>query len=59
MLSQTSPNYLVTYEVHYQKVEEVAKREIDLMRLEKIEGLFDWHLLDGDSIVCGLSKSIL
>lgn len=108
----------VTYEVHYQKVEEVAKREIDLMRLdigehssqyvsvklefvskhkddimakriknpyagyatlrdemfkntsndgymrfihmpgwvscrEKIEGLFDWHLQDGDSIVCG------
>lgn len=108
----------VTYEVHYQKVEEVAKREIDLMRLdigehssqyvsvklefvskhkddimakriknpyagyatlrdevfkntsndgdmrfihmpgwvscrEKIEGLFDWQLLDGDSIVCG------
>ena len=108
----------VTYEVHYQKVEEVAKREKDLMRLdigehssqyisiigefltknksdimakrikdpyagyttlrdevfkntpnegylrfvhmpgwvscrEKIEGLFDWQLLDGDSIVCG------
>ena len=108
----------VTYEVRYQKVEEVAKREKDLMRLdigehssqyisiigefltknksdimakrikdpyagyttlrdevfkntpnkgymrfihmpgwvscrEKIEGLFDWHLLDGDSIVCG------
>lgn len=108
----------VTYEVHYQKVEEVAKREKDLMRLdigehssqyvsvklefvskhkddimakriknpyagyatlrdevfkntsndgymrfihmpgwvscrEKIEGLFDWHLQDGDSIVCG------
>ena len=107
----------VTYEVHYQKVEEVAKREKDLMRLdigehssqyvsiigefltkhrsdimakriknpyagyttlrdevfkntpnegylrfvhmpgwvscrEKIEGLFDWQLLDGDSIVC-------
>ena len=108
----------VTYEVHYQKVEEVAKREKDLMRLdigehssqyvsvklefvskhkddimakriknpyagyatlrdevfkntsndgymrfihmpgwvscrEKIEGLFDWQLQDGDSIVCG------
>ena len=108
----------VTYEVHYQKVEEVAKREKDLMRLdigehssqyisiigefltknksdimakrikdpyagyttlrdevfkntpnegylrfvhmpgwvscrEKIEGLFDWQLLEGDSIVCG------
>ena len=108
----------VTYEVQYQKVEEVAKHEKDLMRLdigehssqyisiigefltknksdimakrikdpyagyttlrdevfkntpnkgymrfihmpgwvscrEKIEGLFDWHLLDGDSIVCG------
>ena len=108
----------VTYEVHYQKVEEVAKREIDLMRLdigehssqyisiigefltknksdimakrikdpyagyttlrdevfkntpnegylrfvhmpgwvscrEKMEGLFDWQLLEGDSIVCG------
>ena len=108
----------VTYEVRYQKVEEVAKREKDLMRLdigehssqyisiigefltknksdimakrikdpyagyttlrdevfkntpdegylrfvhmpgwvscrEKIEGLFDWQLLDGDSIVCG------
>lgn len=108
----------VTYEVHYQKVGEVAKREKDLMRLdigehssqyvsiigefltkhrsdimakriknpyagyttlrdevfkntpnegylrfvhmpgwvscrEKIEGLFDWQLLDGDSIVCG------
>ena len=108
----------VTYEVRYQKVEEVAKREKDLMRLdigehssqyvsvklefvskhkddimakriknpyagyatlrdevfkntsndgymrfihmpgwvscrEKIEGLFDWHLQDGDSIVCG------
>ena len=108
----------VTYEVQYQKVEEVAKREKDLMRLdlgehssqyvsiigefltkhrsdiiakriknpyaayaplhdevfkntpnegylrfvhmpgwvscrEKIEGLFDWQLLDGDSIVCG------
>ena len=108
----------VTYEVRYQKVEEVAKREKDLMRLdigehssqyisiigefltknksdimakrikdpyagyttlrdevykntphegylrfihmpgwvscrEKMEGLFDWHLLDGDSIVCG------
>ena len=108
----------VTYEVHYQKVEEVAKHEKDLMRLdigehssqyvsiigefltkhrsdiiakriknpyaayaplhdevfkntpnegylrfvhmpgwvscrEKIEGLFDWQLLDGDSIVCG------
>lgn len=107
----------VTYEVHYQKVEEVAKREKDLMRLdigehssqyisiigefltknksdimtkrikdpyagyttlrdevfkntpdegylrfvhmpgwvscrEKIEGLFDWQLQDGDSIVC-------
>ena len=110
----------VTYEVRYQKVEEVAKREKDLMRLdigehssqyisiigefltknksdimakrikdpyagyttlrdevfkntpdegylrfvhmpgwvscrEKIEGLFDWQLLDGDSIVCGYS----
>lgn len=108
----------VTYEVHYQKVEEVAKREKDLMRLdigehssqyisiigefltknksdimakrikdpyagyttlrdevfkntpnegylrfvhmpgwvscrEKMEGLFDWQLLEGDSIVCG------
>ena len=108
----------VTYEVRYQKVEEVAKREKDLMRLdigehssqyisiigefltknksdimakrikdpyagyttlrdevfkntpdegylrfvhmpgwvscrEKIEGLFDWQLQDGDSIVCG------
>lgn len=108
----------VTYEVHYQKVEEVAKREKDLMRLdigehssqyvsvklefvskhkddimakriknpyagyatlhdevfkntpnegymrfvhmpgwvscrEKMEGLFDWQLQDGDSIVCG------
>lgn len=108
----------VTYDVHYQKIEEVAKREKDLMRLdigehssqyvsvklefvskhkddimakriknpyagyatlrdevfkntsndgymrfihmpgwvscrEKIEGLFDWHLQDGDSIVCG------
>ena len=108
----------VTYEGRYQKVEEVAKREKDLMRLdigehssqyisiigefltknksdimakrikdpyagyttlrdevfkntsnegylrfvhmpgwvscrEKIEGLFDWQLLDGDSIVCG------
>ena len=108
----------VTYEVRYQKVEEVAKREKDLMRLdigehssqyisiigefltknksdimakrikdpyagyttlrdevfkntpnegylrfvhmpgwvscrEKMEGLFDWQLLDGDSIVCG------
>ena len=108
----------VTYEVQYQKVEEVAKHEKDLMRLdigehssqyisiigefltknksdimakrikdpyagyttlrdevfkntpnegylrfvhmpgwvscrEKIEGLFDWQLLDGDSIVCG------
>lgn len=108
----------VTYEVQYQKVEEVAKREKDLMRLdigehssqyisiigefltknksdimakrikdpyagyttlrdevfkntpnkgymrfihmpgwvscrEKIEGLFDWQLLEGDSIVCG------
>jgi GLPGLI family protein len=108
----------VTYEVHYQKVEEVAKHEKDLMRLdigehssqyvsvklefvskhkddimakriknpyagyatlrdevykntpnegyvrfihmpgwvscrEKIEGLFDWQLQDGDSIVCG------
>ena len=108
----------VTYEVRYQKVEEVAKREKDLMRLdigehssqyisiigefltknksdimakrikdpyagyttlrdevfkntpnegylrfvhmpgwvscrEKIEGLFDWQLLDGDSLVCG------
>ena len=108
----------VTYEVHYQKIEEVAKREKDLMRLdigehssqyvsvklefvskhkddimakriknpyagyatlrdevfkntpnegyvrfihmpgwvscrEKIEGLFDWQLQDGDSIVCG------
>ena len=107
----------VTYEVHYQKIEEVAKREKDLMRLdigehssqyvsvigeflaknksdimakrikdpyagyttlrdevfkntpnegymrfihmpgwvscrEKIEGLFDWQLQDGDSIVC-------
>ena len=108
----------VTYEVRYQKVEEVAKREKDLMRLdigehssqyisiigefltknksdimakrikdpyagyttlrdevfkntpnegylrfvhmpgwvscrEKMEGLFDWQLLEGDSIVCG------
>ena len=108
----------VTYEVQYQKVEEVAKREKDLMRLdigehssqyisiigefltknksdimakrikdpyagyttlrdevfkntpnkgymrfihmpgwvscrEKMEGLFDWQLQDGDSIVCG------
>lgn len=112
------PKLSVTYEVRYQKVEEVAKREKDLMRLdigehssqyisiigefltknksdimakrikdpyagyttlrdevfkntpnegylrfvhmpgwvscrEKIEGLFDWQLLDGDSIVCG------
>lgn len=112
------PKLSVTYEVRYQKVEEVAKREKDLMRLdigehssqyisiigefltknksdimakrikdpyagyttlrdevfkntpnegylrfvhmpgwvscrEKMEGLFDWQLLEGDSIVCG------
>lgn len=112
------PKLSVTYEVRYQKVEEVTKREKDLMRLdigehssqyisiigefltknksdimakrikdpyagyttlrdevfkntpnegylrfvhmpgwvscrEKMEGLFDWQLLEGDSIVCG------